>query len=142
MFRWNLGLTTKLAYALSTVLILFLSSAFISLAHAGVEPGTGPEMPGMPGTLAGSEGEVKIDHSAARFREMWKDIEASQEGYVERWQHRKSEYRLYEDWAKWLRDHGYFDGGGAGPQWAPVGPPSIYDPLSIPTVVGMLLDLF
>lgn len=147
MFRWNLGLTTKLAYALSTVLILFLSSAFISLAQAEVEPGAEPKIPGMPENMVGSEGEVKIDYYAVRFQRMWKDIQASQESYVERWQHRKSKYRMYEEWASWLRDHGYFDDGGAAPQWGPGGggpvySPATYGPLSLPSIVDLLLDLF
>ncbi len=147
MFRWDLGLTTKLAFAMSTVLILFLSSAFISLAHANtvVIP---PGMPdGMPGTTAGNEEEVKVDYSFARFRDMWNDMKAGQESYVERWAQRKSKYRMYEDYAQWLRDHGYFDDdGGTEPQWGPspwyAPGPGLVGPWTLPTIIDVLLEIF
>ena len=142
MFRWNLGLTTKLAYALSTVLILFLSSAFISLAHATPAAVTLPSVPDVPGTMAGSEGEQNIDYSYARFQQRWAEMRKSQMNYAERWQWRKSEYRLYEDYAGWLRDHGYYDNNPAGEYGLSWFSPMPFASIDIPTFVDMLIDIF
>ena len=142
MFRWNLGLTTKLAYALSTVVVLFLSSAFISLAHAdqGVVPA--PPAPGMPGTMVGSEGEEYIDYDYARFHQHWAEMRRAQLDYTERWAWRERQYRLYEDYAGWLRDHGYFSTHPTDEYNATWFQPMPFASINIPTFVDMLIDIF
>ena len=148
MFRWNLGLTTKLAYAMSTVLILFLSSAFISLAHAGDGVTPEPAGSGFPGSMTGVNQDGELDYDYARFHKRWEKIKNSQESYIERWEWRKCKYRMYEDWADWLRRHGYYDTGSSGAEWGPGGgggprfSSMPFNPVNLPTFVDMLIDLF
>ena len=143
----KLGLTTKIVYGLSTVLILFLSSAFIGLAEAAVEVCDDPVVPNIPDNMVGSEVDQDFDYEAVRFREMWEQLQANQESYVDRWQWRKSKCRLYEHYAAWLRDHGYYDNGGGSPQSGPMdgGPvysPMFFGPISLPSFIDMLMDIF
>jgi hypothetical protein len=146
MLRWNLGLTTRLAYALSTVLILFLSSAFISLAHAGQFVGDDQTPDEMPEGLVGSDSEPKIDYEWGRMQAEWARMRAVQDKYTERWQWRKSKYRLYEELADWWRDHGYQGdygtGGMPGTSGSPYFSPWFYGPLSLPSFVDLIIDVF
>ena len=147
MLNSNLGLTMRIAYALSTVLILFLSSAFLSLAHA--QDGVTPEQPkaGFSGSMGSVNQDDNIDYDFARFRKRWEMIKNSQKGYVERWYWRECTYSSYEDWADWLRRHGYYD-GESDPQWAPGGgggpffSAMFFNPVNLPTFVDMIIDIF
>jgi hypothetical protein len=124
MFRWNLDTTVKLAYALSTVTILFLSSAFISLAHAGEMLPNDIDTQFM-GNLAPDE--TGMDYDAGELDKNLMRHQWNQQKYIEQWERRKSTYRLYEEYAAWLRDHkdpggGFFGPQGAGASWEPYSP--------------------
>lgn len=144
MFKWNLGLTTKLAYALSTVTILFLSSAFISLANADIVDLPGPVTISSPGGVSGCDAEEfnGIDGNVRRIQDRYDNHQDEQASYVNRWQERKNEYRLYEEYAAWLRDHEYPGSGGFGPQGIPVEPNCSPVTLGLPTFVSMILNSF
>jgi len=144
MFRWNLGLTTKLAYALSTVTILFLSSAFISLANAGIMDPPGPVSIDPPAGVSGCDADELrgIDANARRITERYENHRNKQQSYIDRWQERKNKYRLYEEYAAWLRDHQDPGGGGFGPQGIPLEPGCTQITLGLPTFVSMILNAF
>ncbi len=144
MFRWNLGLTTKLAYALSTITILFLSSAFISLANAGIADAPGPVTIDPPAGVSGGDAEeVKgMDADVNRIKARLENHMDEQASYVDRWQERKNKYRLYEEYAAWLRDHQNPGSGGFGPQGIPGDPSCTPITLGLPTFVSMILNSF
>ena len=144
MLRWNLAFTTKLAYVLSTITLLFLSSAFISLANAGIvdEPGPMSIEPrsGVQGYDPSGENGVQCDYDGLQAR--YDDHLANQQSYIDRWTARKGEYRMLEEYAAWLRDHeepGSGNFGPPSPDYSPGLPPII---VSLPTFVDMILSSF
>lgn len=144
MFRWNLGLTTRLAYALSTITILFLSSAFISLANASIADPPGPVTIDPPAGVSGSDAEELrgMDADPRRIKARLENNRDNQESYINRWQERKNKYRLYEEYAAWLRDHQDPGGGNFGPQGIPGEPGFTPITLGLPTFVSMILNSF
>ena len=118
MLRWDLTLTTKLAYALSTVIVLFLSSAFISLANAAIDDDDGPLYMDSGVGMEGVDGEDQFNAigNVNRIRHNQEIHQRNQDSYIERWQVRKHEYRLLEEYADWLRDHESPGSGNFGPQ--------------------------
>ena len=144
MFRWNLGITTRLAYALSTITILFLSSAFITLANAGIADPPGHisiEPPcGVSGFDAGEE--EGIDCNLERLRARYENHMQNQQSYIDRWIERKQRYRLYEEYAAWLRDHQEPGSGNFGPPGYDSSPALPPITVSLPTFVDMILSSF
>jgi hypothetical protein len=130
MFKKNLGLTTKLAFGLSTLLILFLSSSFISLAKADEAIPPLPTFGDMQGTDSSDLDSSRINCEKGKIMEQLRDNEDEQAAYRERWQERKSRYRLIEEYAAWLRDHeepgsGHFGPAGFGQYVIPL--PTFFD---------------
>lgn len=144
MFRLNLANTTKLAYVLSIITVLFLSSAFISFANAGMVDPPGHISIDPPSGVSGFDaGEEKgMDYSIERLRARYESHMRNQQSYIDRWIERKYKYRLYEEYAAWLRDH---EEPGSGN----FGPPGYYNSstfppitVSLPTFVDMILSSF
>jgi hypothetical protein len=139
MFKWNLGLTARLAYALSTVMILFLSSAFISLANADTEIIPPPDYYILDGSQGSSGTDLENEQMSFQqgtVKEDLRDSQDNQEAYRDRWQMRKSEYRLLEEYAAWLRDHEEPGSGTFGPAGFGLGT------IPMPTFFDILINIF
>lgn len=144
MFRSNLALTTKLAYVLSLIMVLFLSSAFIGLANAGIVDAPGPMTVDPPCGVSGFDaGEERgMDYNLERLKARYENHMRNQQSYIDRWIERKQKYRLYEEYAAWLRDHQEAGSGNFGPPGfygSPAIPPIT---ASLPTFVDMILSSF
>jgi hypothetical protein len=80
-----------------------------------------------------------MDYNPEALREDMLRDRPYQESYAERWWSRKAEYRLWEEWASWLRDHEDPGSGDFYPDRGATIPYVLH--MSLPTFIDMLMDV-
>ena len=144
MLKRNLGITVKLAYVMTAILVFFLSTAFMSLANAAPIGGTPlSDFDGYGDEQVSSSGHHPNNMQIERFKDRWRGTLEGQKNYQERWEFRKRQYRGYEEYGRWVRDHeqsmGIFDAGGSGPDRSNSG--FSFMPPLLPSFVDLIMAI-